>query len=48
MSTSSVTLRKETAGLGAEEGPEAAAGTVEVGTVGVSPQIDKEPKPSGR
>lgn len=46
--TISVTLRKETPGLGSEEGHEPVAGTVAAGMVGVSSQIDKEPKTAGK
>lgn len=45
--TSSVTLRKETAGRRSEEGREPVVGTGTAGTVVVSSQIDKEPKTAG-
>ncbi len=39
-----MTLRKETAGLGSEDGPETVTGTGTAGMLGLSSQIDKEPK----
>lgn len=45
--TNSVTLRKETVGLGSEEGREPVAWTGTLGMFGLFSQIDDEPKAAG-